>query len=148
MDRTTNTKGLEIIKHFEGLSCVPHRRGDNRFYIGYGSLVENHPFEMITIQQAEDLLKQDLLKYETFILKSVRVSINDDQFSALVSLIHDIGEGALLFSSLLKLLNSENYIGAAAEFTKWMPQCYLSSKRRQCEKALFLSEDYTRYFLE
>ena len=78
------------------------------------------------------------------VMQMVKVPINDNQLIALSSFAYNVGNGALLDSTLLKLLNNgadKNTV--SAQFDKWI---YAGGKvspglknRRAAEKKLFLS---------
>jgi lysozyme len=49
----------------------------------------------------------------------VKVSLNDNQYAAIVSFAFNLGVGNLKQSTLLKKLNAGDFAGAANEFAKW-----------------------------
>ena len=67
-----------------------------------------------------------------------------NQFDALSSLVFNIGEGGFSSSTLLRLLNSKDYEGAANQFPRWNKQkgrvLNGLTKRRQEERQLFLKK--------
>lgn len=74
----------------------------------------------------------------------MKVPINENQFSALVSFAFNVGVGALEESTLLALLNSGDYIGASDQFRRWtnagggeLPGLIT---RRKLERDLFLTK--------
>jgi GH24 family phage-related lysozyme (muramidase) len=79
------------------------------------------------------------------VLGLVKVPLNSNQFSALVSFSFNVGTGNLQTSTLLKKLNALDYTGAADEFLKWakakgqeLPGLV---RRRKAERDLFLKSD-------
>jgi lysozyme len=46
-------------------------------------------------------------------------TLNNNQFSALVSLAYNIGLGNFASSTLLKKIKAQDFAGAADEFIKW-----------------------------
>lgn len=66
------------------------------------------------------LTAKQLHTFFTAIDGAVKVHINDDMRTALVSLVYNIGIGNFQKSTLLKKLNASDYVGAANEFTKWV----------------------------
>jgi GH24 family phage-related lysozyme (muramidase) len=137
--------GVNLIKSFEG--CVLHAYKalptEKYFTIGYGHYgADVREGSSITATQAEDLLKQDLKKYEFAVNQNVKVSLNQYQYDALVSLCYNIGTEGFQTSTLLEKLNQHDYVGAAAEFDRWV---HSGGKviqglvnRRKAEKTLFL----------
>jgi len=146
--------GLLIIKHFEGRELRAYQDSVGVWTIGYGHTSAAGPPQVfagqtITEQQAEEILKTDLALFEKGVRDLVKVAINGDQFAALVSFSFNVGLGALAGSTLLRKLNSGDYQGAANEFPRWVKAGGQTLpglvRRRDAERALFLSEDYTRF---
>ena len=96
-------------------------------------------------QEADDLLAVDLHHAETAIYKTVQAKLTQNQFDALVSLVYNIGGGAFSKSTVLRLLNLEDYEGAALAFLMWDKtngEVNLGlQNRRQAEKLLFLTPE-------
>lgn len=59
--------------------------------------------------QCESLLKSDLTRFEQCVKDNVAVTLNSNQFSALVDFAYNLGCGTLQDSTLLRVLNSGNY---------------------------------------
>ena len=149
-----NNDGLTIIKHFEGRELMAYQDSVGVWTIGYGHTSAAGPptvyaGQTITEAEAESILKKDLELFEGGVRDVVKVSINSNQFSALVSFSFNVGLGALADSTLLRKLNAGNYQGAANEFPRWVKAGGQTLpglvRRRDAERALFLSQDYTRY---
>jgi lysozyme len=92
--------------------------------------------------QAEVALLEDTEEFSKKIKPFIKVEIDDNMFSALVSFAYNLGAGALQKSTLLKKLNSKDFIGASEEFKKWNKsgdKIMLGlTRRRESEKNLFL----------
>ena len=99
----------------------------------------------VTRQQAQDALA-DFLEREFVptIRNNVRSLITQNMFDALVSLCYNIGSGAFRSSTVLRLLNSGDYEGAASAFSMWRKAGGQVNnglvRRRQLEIALFLGQ--------
>jgi len=122
--RQINQLGLDMIKTFEGFSATAYLDMVGVPTIGYGSTigvtkqdVENG--RTVTEEQAEQMLLAELSSHEVTVSQCVTVDVNDNQFAALVSFAYNLGDGSLRGSTLLRLLNSGDYAGAASEFPKW-----------------------------
>jgi lysozyme len=152
--RRISSKGIELIKHFEGLHRVlPDGRIQSYkdvvgvLTIGYGS-TGRHVKEGMTItrEEAEDLLLKDLDKFEKGVSKLVKVKLNQNQFDALVSFAFNVGVGALGRSTLIKRLNKGDYEGAADQLLKWTKAGNKIFeglvRRRKAEKNLFEGENW------
>lgn len=119
----TNQKGVDLIKRWEGLRTKAYKDVAGILTIGYGHTnaaggFKVSPGQMITEKQAEDILKQDLIKFENQVTSLVKVELNENQFAALVSFHYNTG--ALGKSTLLKKVNSKDFNAVPAEFMKWV----------------------------
>ena len=137
-------KGKSLIKNFEGLRTKAYRCSANCLTIGYGhtgsDVYENM---IITKEQAEKLFDQDILIHSNNVSKLVNVDLTQNQFDALVSFEYNVGYGNFSKSTMLKLINSCEFLQASKEFDKWI---YAGGKplkglkhRREQERKLFES---------
>jgi lysozyme len=92
--------------------------------IGFGTAC--HAYDCSTItppitrQQAETLMLKDIVaNYAPCVTTNVRVTLNDNQFSALVAFVYNVGCGALRASTLLRRLNLGEYSAVPSELLKW-----------------------------
>jgi len=143
--RSCNEAGKDIIRQSEGLRLKAYLCPAGKLTIGYGHTGPDVKTGMtITEDEANALLSQDLIAAETAITGAVSVPITDNQFSALVSFVFNLGAGNFYSSTLLKKLNANDIFGAADEFPRWNKvngQVLEGlTRRRQAEQALFLSD--------
>jgi lysozyme len=141
--RAINSAGLELVKSFEGIpdgdpttvKIDPYLDPVGIWTIGWGHAItlggrflrgkENRKAARdlypggITLEQAEQLLRGDLLDTCRDVAALLEVPLTDNQFAALVSFCFNLGRGNLAKSTLLKKLNDKDYAGAAAEFARW-----------------------------
>ena len=111
--------GIDLIKRFEGLRLNAHLDAVGVPTIGYGSTQGVQMGDTITEAEAEALLMKDLARFEDGVTKLVKVPIDQNAFDALVSFSFNLGLGALAGSTLLKLVNAGDALGASKEFSKW-----------------------------
>jgi len=71
-------------------------------------------------QQVDALLQQDLAGDEKTVTDTVKVTISQPQFDALVSFTFNIGNEAFEHSTLAKLLNQANYSAVPGEMRRWI----------------------------
>lgn len=111
----TNQAGLEIIKESEGLRLEAYLEGST-WLIGYGHSRTAREGMTITEAEAEQLLREDLVATEQAVARIVTVPLNENQFSALVSLCYNIGARNFERSTVVAALNQGDYQGAADAF--------------------------------
>jgi lysozyme len=140
--RRCNDKGIALIKEFEGLRLTSYYCTGGKCTIGYGHTGRDvKPGMTITEEEAETLLRIDLASAEAAVSRMVRAKISHDQFSALVSLVFNAGETNIAKSTLIRKLNAQDFMGAWAEFPKWVHAGGRISqgliRRRAAEQRLF-----------
>jgi len=88
----TETKGIELIKKWEEFISDPYQDAVGIWTIGFGHTkgVTEHT-NPITLEQAGDLLRQDVWFVEKFI--NSNFELKQCQFDALVSFLFNIGTG-------------------------------------------------------
>lgn len=91
------------------------------------------------------MFASELADCERAVSAAVTVSLSQSQFDALVSFAYNVGIGAFRSSTLLRKLNAGDYQGAADQFLLWDKNdgkvMRGLTRRRQAERALFLSVD-------
>ena len=137
-------RGVSLIKRWEGFRADAYLCPAKVWTIGYGHTATANRGQCITKERAEELLKEDVARYEDAVRLLVRVPLNQNQFDALVSFTFNLGIGALRQSTLLKKLNKGQYVSAAYELDRWV---YAKGKklpglvsRRLEEKKLFFEK--------
>lgn len=141
---TISPAGRALIAHFEGLRLTAYQDMVGVWTIGYGHTGPDvKPGLVITQQQADQLLVNDLAKFERGVNALVTVKIKQSQFDALVSFSYNLGLGSLQQSTLLRLLNAGNFQAAADQFLRWNRAgghvVAGLSRRRAAERDMFLS---------
>ncbi len=151
-----SSQGLEFIKQFEGFRGNLYNDVAGHCTIGYGHLVhrgncngtESAEFiSGITQQRATELLREAVRSFEQTVNDSVNVTLNQNQFDALISFSFNVGAGAFRSSTLLRLLNTGNYDVVPTELRKWVnaggrPVQGLI-RRREAESNLFTNARYS-----
>jgi lysozyme len=149
--RRINAKGLELLKYFEHFYPNAYTCPSGVWTIGWGCTEGVKPGMKITEPQGEEMLRKELNKFETGVSKLVKVKLNDDQFSALVSLTYNIGLDGFATSTSVGKLNGSNYQEAAEWFLPWNKggedkknlDVFLGlARRRRAERCLFLGESW------
>lgn len=144
MSKKTSDAGINLIKSFEGCVLKAYRCPAGVLTIGYGHTSGVKDGMVITADEAVVFLKSDLASFEKSVNSLVKVDITQNMFDALVSFTYNCGAGALKKSTLLLLLNSKNYSGAAGEFAKWNKAngkvLAGLTRRRTAERLLFVTD--------
>jgi lysozyme len=140
---------IAFICKFEGFRAKPYLDPAGIPTIGYGSTYYANGAKVmlnddaITEQEAMNLMRTVLPKYEDAVNRHVQVVINQNQFDALVSFAYNLGNEALRTSILLKRINAGLFEEAGNEFLRWV---YADGKklaglerRRSEERVMFLT---------
>jgi len=162
----TNKLGIELIKKYEGFVPCVYLDCAEFLTIGYGHLCKEGDFYLrgksllmikkmylrdrreiekmteISKSDAEELLKKDLIIAEQGVNKLIKVSLNLNQFSALVSFVFNLGVGALQRSTLRQKLNRVEYFSVPSEMMRWVYAGGLKRKgliKRRLEEALLFN---------
>ena len=135
------TKGLDLIRFFEGLELNAYQCAAGVWTIGYGHTKDVQQGMTISEARANEMLAEELNEYESYINGLVTVELNQDQFDAMVSWVYNLGVGNLKASTLLKVLNAGDYDGIPAQMMRWNKAggkvLEGLTKRRQAEADLF-----------
>lgn len=132
--------GIEFIKQFEGLRLKSYKAAPTEamWTIGYGHYGVG-PNETITKDQAEELLVDDIAKYEARVNKYYTVyDFNQNQFDALVSFAYNVGSidqltanGTRNFTTIsMKMLEYNKCAGVVLKGL---------TRRRELERKLFMT---------
>lgn len=145
--RQINQKTLDSIKNREKWSPKAYDDGYGFWTIGYGhKIVKGDGYNknsQITMDEGLKLLRKDLAWAESCIVKIVKVTLNDNEFGALVSWTFNIGCPQATSSTLVKELNQGKKSVVCDELRKWNKSNGQVSQglknRREEECALFKS---------
>ncbi len=141
--------GVELIKSFEGLRQTATRLPDGRWTLGYGHTFSAREGARVTSEDADALLRFDLLPIVDSLNNMILVPLNQNQFDSLVSFAFNIGIDNFAQSTVLKRLNEGRMGDAAAAMDSWRSaefngQTYVLApliRRRAAEKNLFMTPE-------
>jgi len=119
----TSQAGIDLIKKYEGLRLTAYYCPAGKLTIGYGhTSAAGNPIVSkgmaITEEEAEQILRNDLVSIESEVERLVKYPVLQNQFDALVSFQYNTG--ALGRSTLLKRINDGRFADVPAEFMKWI----------------------------
>ncbi len=119
--------GATICKRFEGCLLTAYHGAADRaglYTIGWGTTVIDgqpvQPGTTITQKQADTYLQDALAALQSEIEAVLQVQVEDYQEGALISFAYNLGFSALRTSTLLRLVNSGDFAGAAGQFGLWI----------------------------
>ena len=87
--------------------------------IGFGTTEGVKLGDKITPPVALARALADVQKFEGAVKQCVTVPLYQWEYDAYLSLSYNIGAGAFCGSTLVKLLNAEDYAGACAQISRW-----------------------------
>lgn len=139
-----------LLKQFEGCKLKAYRCPRGICTIGYGHtnaagapLITDN--SIITQQQANDILRRDLVQYENSVNKLVKQPLTQHQFDVLVDFVYNEGERNLATSTMLRKINAGQFQDVPSELAKFnkaggkvLPGLV---RRRQAEANWWLAAD-------
>ena len=129
--------GIDLIKSFEGCVLTAYLCPSNVWTIGYGHTTGVYQGQKITKTQAEQYLKEDIVRYENYV-NNTGLSLNQNQFDALVSFTYNCGNG-----NLKKLIANRSFSEIAEAILLYNKSRGTVLKglvrRREAERKLFLT---------
>ena len=112
-------EGISLIKKFEGCEYNAYKCAADVLTIGYGHTKDVKEGDLVTQQEAENLLTKDLEEFEGYVLDAVEMPMSQHQFDAMVSWTFNLGPSNLKASTMLKVLNNGAYEDVPAQIKRW-----------------------------
>ena len=139
-------EGLSLIKKFEGCKLESYRSSADVLTIGYGHTQGVFEGYKITQEKADELLQDDVCKFEVYVDYAVDSKLNQNQFDALVAWTFNLGPGNLRESTMLKVLNNGDYESVPREMKRWNKAAGKTLdgliRRRLAESLLFEGKEW------
>lgn len=113
--------GAALIKSREQLRLTAYKpTPQDKWTIGWGH-TGKEVVEGLTwvLSQAEAAFASDTQWAQTAVMRDVDVPLSQNQFDALVAFVFNVGEPQFKGSTLLRVLNTGDYAGAAGHFAEW-----------------------------
>ena len=120
-----NAAGMALIEGFEGCRTRAYRDCAGIWTIGYGHTSSAGPPAIepgmeISKQEALAILEADVRNFSKGVESCLRMPLDDNQFSALVSFAYNIGLAEFRKSSVLKAVNSGQFQAVPALIALWI----------------------------
>jgi len=112
-------EAIDLIKEFEGLRLNAYLCPAGVWTIGYGHTRTARAGMRITKDQADLLLADDITRVVSSMMRHIRVPLDNYQYGALVSFVFNVGIGAFLGSTLLRLLNDNRHDLVPQQLMRW-----------------------------
>ena len=139
-----------MIKHFESCKLTAYQDSVGVWTIGWGHTAGVKKGDNWTQDEADDILLNDLEKFEGYVNQYVKVPLTQNQFDALVSWTFNLGPGNLKSSTMLIKLNEKNYDEVPSQMKRWNKAggkvLRGLERRRNAEAAMFSGEDWKEYY--
>lgn len=125
-DLKISQKGIDFIKNHESeggkFNARKYKCPTGHWTIGYGhKLLPGENYKVITGEEAEEILRNDILKAQSIVDRKVKVPLTQDQYDAAVSFAFNLPKAfaSEKNSTFLRELNAGNYDVAAEEMKRW-----------------------------
>jgi lysozyme len=127
--------GLALLQKWEGFELKVYKDSAGLPTIGVGHLltkseltsgkivINGAPVQYsdgLANEQALDLLSQDVKPAAQAVNNGVKVTLTQNQFDALVSFTFNVGVGAFTASTLLKVLNQQQFAEVPNQLLRWV----------------------------
>jgi len=143
----TSEHGVAFVKAHEAFRDTAYVCPAGKLTIGYGHTDGVRPGQTITEEDADALLRAELVHYELAVEHHVTEPLNQNEYDALVSLCYNIGPTNFGKSSVVRFINEGHKRRAAEAFLLWdkarvngklVPLAGLTARRKR-ERELFLT---------
>ena len=120
-----NAEGYALLKRFEGCILKAYKCPAGVWTIGFGNTfyedgTKVKEGDVITQKRADELAKFIVEQFANSIREMIKQPLNENQFSACVSLAYNIGTGGFKKSSVLRKLNANPLDASIADsFRLW-----------------------------
>lgn len=140
----TSTAGLIALMGREGVVLSTYKDSVGVLTIGVGHTTaagdpKPIPGLTITLAEALDIFRRDIVKYEAGVNAAVKVPLEQHEYDALVSF--HFNTGSIAKANLTKALNAGDRAGAADAFMGWLKPPEIKG-RRVSEQKQFATGDY------
>lgn len=109
--------------------------------------------DVITEEYAYFLMRYEVSRMWAQVEEAIRVPLEQWQVDALISFVYNVGVGAFLRSTMLRMINAEDFNGAELQFGRWNKETVNGAlrvvdgltNRRQIESDMFGYAKYPQF---
>ncbi|WP_110641810.1 lysozyme [Salinicola sp. CPA57] len=118
--RAISDDGIERLIERESVELTAYQDVAGIWTIGVGHTgADVYEGLTVTYDQAISLLHADIERFETVVNRCIDVYLEQHEYDALVSLAFNIGVHAFKTSTVVRLINANDFLGAADAFMMW-----------------------------
>lgn len=116
-----SANGLKKLMEWEEVRLTAYHDSAGKLSIGVGHLIQpgEDYSKGLTTEQAQDLLADDLTRFEHSVNTRVKVPLTQNQYDALVIFSFNIGVAGFQSSSALSTLNTGDYADVPNHMRLW-----------------------------
>jgi lysozyme len=140
-------EGLALIKKFEGCELEAYKCPAGVWTIGYGHTKDVKEGDKINKDEADYLLQEEMIEYESYINDMVDVDLNQSQYDSMCAWVYNLGPSNLGSSTMLRVLNEGKYDEVPQQMKRWNKANgeVLDGliRRREAEALLFQGKEWS-----
>jgi lysozyme len=137
-----NQEGIELLKQFEGFRSKAYKDIVGVWTIGYGFIKGVKEGDVLSREDAEIRLKEELEEYVAGVKSVCKVEPNENQLAAMVVFAFNVGVAGFKKSTVIKAHNRGDFQAASRAFALWNKAggkvVAGLTRRRNAEAALYL----------
>lgn len=111
---------IELVKRAEGWRSAPYICPAGYPTIGYGHVIPSLDHPPITLEQGEELLRQDLRVARIGARRYCPGVESERRMAALIDFVFNLGAGRLKTSTLRRKVNAQRWEEAGDQLKKWV----------------------------
>ena len=140
-------EGKQLIKKFEGCRLEAYKCSAGVWTIGYGRTTNVKEGDTCTQEEAEKWLDEELVVYGAYVNDAVLITLEQNEFDALIAWTYNLGSTNLNNSTMLRVLNENQKEDVPHQMRRWNKANgkVLEGlvRRREAEALLFQGKEWS-----
>mgnify|MGYP001421005680 FL=1 len=112
-------EGKQLIKKFEGCRLEAYKCSAGVWTIGYGRTTNVEEGDTCTQEEAEKWLNEELVVFGAYVNDAVLITLEQNEFDALVAWTYNLGSTNLNNSTMLRVLNENQKEDVPHQMRRW-----------------------------